>query len=337
MIVDDDPVNRRVLQRYVEAEGYVTRVAENGEQALALYADAHPDVVLLDIMMPGIDGYETARQMKRQLHDQYVPILMLSALSGEDDVAKGFESGADDFLSKPYRRQELQSRLQAALRTKRLFNTLSEKKQQLQQMHEHSVRDQRVAERVMAAMLKSDLLDAPFIRYRSTPAELFNGDLLMAESTPSGALRVLLADFVGHGLAAAIGNQPVASIFRTMSRKGRPVADVLQVANLQLKDFLPPELFLAACVLELNPHEKTLRVWNAGMPPVFVYSTSADIVSRVASSYVPLGIMKSVGFTPPAPIELGFGDRIYLYSDGVTEAMGAGGVKPTDFMIPSGT
>ena len=327
LIVDDDRLNRKVLQRYIEGAGYATRLAESGEQALEMYEAKCPDVVLLDVMMPGIDGYETARRMKSGLGEQYVPILMLSALTGPQSIADGLAAGADDFLSKPYRREELEARIQAALRTQRLFNSLAEKKSELQRLHERSQRDQVLAERVMAASLRSELLNAPFLRYRSVPAEVFNGDVLMAESTPSGRVRVMLADFSGHGLAAAIGSQPVAAIFRAMTRKGLPAQQVMRVANTQLKAFLPTEMFLAMCIVEIDPASSSMTVLNAGMPPVFLWRPKEGIAQRLVSSYVPLGVLDTIGFEPSAPVDFGPGDRIYMHSDGLIESMDAHDVE----------
>ena len=325
LIVDDDRLNRRLLRRYLEAEGFSTRVAVDGEQALELYAEKQPDVVLLDVVMPGIDGYETARRMKAQQQEQYVPILMLSALTSSESIALGLESGADDFLTKPYNRQNLNSRMQAALRTRRLFNSLAEKKVELQEMHQRERHDLMVAERVMAGLIRSDLLQSPFIKFRTTPASVFNGDLLMAESTPAGRLRVMLADFSGHGLVAAIGSQPVASIFRTMTQNGGATHRLLHAANQQLKAFLPPELFLAVCIVEIDPHAGILTVWNAGMPPVFVLGADGKLRTRIESTHVPLGIVDAMSFEQPSPIMLNDGDAVFLHSDGLTEAM-----NPTD-------
>ena len=321
LIVDDDRLNRRLLRRYLEAEGFSTRVAVDGEQALELYEEKQPDVVLLDVVMPGIDGYETARRMKAQLRDQYVPILMLSALTSSESVSLGLQSGADDFLTKPYSREILHSRMQAALRTRRLFNSLSEQKAELQEMHQRERNDFMVAERVMAGLIRSDLLRSPFIKYRTTPASVFNGDLLMAESTPAGRLRVMLADFAGHGLVAAIGSQPVASIFRSMTQNGDATHRVLHAANQQLKAYLPPELFLAVCIIELDPDAGILTVWNAGMPPVFVLSADGRLKTRIESTHVPLGIIDAMSFEQPSPIMLEDGDAAFLHSDGLTEAM----------------
>ncbi len=321
LIVDDDRVNRRLLKRFLEAEGYTTRLAQDGEEALRQYEQRLPDVVLLDVMMPGIDGYEVARRMKAELRERYVPILMLSALNGPEDITEGLQAGADDFLSKPYVREILYSRIHAALRTQRLFNSLSLQKTLLQEMREREQQDLLVAERVMAGINHSDLLQAPFIKSHTTPADIFNGDLLMAESTPSGRIRVMLADFSGHGLAAAIGSQPVAFIFRAMTKRGEAVHRFFQAANQQLKALLPPELFLALCVVELDPAAAVLSAWNAGMPPVFVYGADGRIKERIRSSHVPLGIVDAMAFEQPSPILLEDDDRVFLHSDGLTEAM----------------
>ncbi len=325
LIVDDDRLSRRLLAKYIEAAGYVVRQAESGEQALSMYEDKRPDVVLLDVIMPGIDGYETARRMKSMSEETYVPILLLTALTEADCLARGLAAGADDFLSKPYNRTVLESRLRAALRTKRLFSDLAETTSELQELNDRATKDLHLAEKVMARFIHSDLLGAPFIRYRCVPTAIFNGDLLMAEVTPNGLMRVMLADFAGHGLAASIGGQPMASMFRSMTHEGHSVESILDTANLQLKSFLPPELFLAVCIVELNPAERTMTAWNAGMPSVLVRGVDGRLKANFTSSFIPLGIVHQT-FDCDAEhsrVELEDGDRIYLHSDGFTEATNA--------------
>lgn len=325
LIIEDDRHNRHLLTRFVKEAGYEHRAAESGEQGLAMYAERRPSVVLLDIRLPGIDGYETARRMKAQLRDHYVPILMLTSLSGPECMARGLAAGADDFLSKPYDRLLLESRLQSALRTKHLFDALEKRTGELRQIHERETKEQMLAERVMARQIRSELLSAPFIKYRSVPAGVFNGDLLMAEATPRGCVRIMLADFAGHGLSAAVGSQPVAGIFRSMTKKGHPVENVLQVANNQLRDYLPPELFLAACVVEVDPSDESMKAWNAGMPPVLVRGAAGGIKARFPSKHLPLGIVDGVlGDKSAQRVVLEVGDRIFLHSDGLTEAIGDG-------------
>ncbi|NCO88013.1 MAG: phosphate regulon transcriptional regulatory protein PhoB [Rhodobacterales bacterium] len=116
LIVEDEPAQREVLAYNLEAEGYRTSAAENGEEALMLVAEDKPDVIVLDWMLPNVSGIEVCRQLKMKSETRDVPIIMLSARSEEGDRVRGLETGADDYVVKPYAVSELMARVRTQLR-----------------------------------------------------------------------------------------------------------------------------------------------------------------------------------------------------------------------------
>ena len=133
LIVDDELENVRLLELLLRAEGYVTQSAANGEEALAAIARQAPDLVLLDIMMPGMDGYAVARKLKADAATSNIPIILITAQSERDARLAGLQAGAEDFLSKPVDRAELWLRVRNLLRLKRLGDALQKHNQQLEQ------------------------------------------------------------------------------------------------------------------------------------------------------------------------------------------------------------
>ncbi len=119
LLVEDEPAQREVLAYNLEAEGFVVRRAENGEEALLLVAEARPDLVILDWMMPLMSGIEVCRQLKTRDETRDIPIIMLSARSEEVDTIRGLETGADDYVIKPYSLRELMARVRTQLRRSR--------------------------------------------------------------------------------------------------------------------------------------------------------------------------------------------------------------------------
>ena len=113
LMVDDEPGLLKAVQLYLELDGYRVLTAQRGEQALALARRQPPDVVLLDVMLPGLDGFETLRRLRRF---SKVPVIMLTAKGDESDVVKGLRLGADDYVRKPFGQAELASRIEAVLR-----------------------------------------------------------------------------------------------------------------------------------------------------------------------------------------------------------------------------
>jgi len=123
LVVDDEQINVELLEAYLTGE-YNILTAYNGEEALEKVKSEHPDLILLDIMMPGMDGYEVSRILKSDPLTQFIPIVMVTALSERDDRIKGIEVGADEFLTKPVDKVELMARVKSLMHAKHLHNRL---------------------------------------------------------------------------------------------------------------------------------------------------------------------------------------------------------------------
>lgn len=119
LVVDDEPAQRAVLTYNLEAEGYATATAADGEEALLVVAEQNPDIILLDWMLPRLSGIEVCRQLKSRPGTRNIPIIMISARTEEEDRVRGLETGADDYVVKPYSLSELMARLRANLRRAR--------------------------------------------------------------------------------------------------------------------------------------------------------------------------------------------------------------------------
>jgi two-component system, cell cycle response regulator len=132
LVVDDLPDNVEILRARLESRGYRVETASNGEEALAQVAASPPQLILCDVMMPGIDGYEVARRIKRDDSLPFIPIILVTALSETEHIVQGLNTGADDYIAKPYHFQELEARVRAMLRIKRLQDELDLKNRELE-------------------------------------------------------------------------------------------------------------------------------------------------------------------------------------------------------------
>src|SRR5262249_46527856 len=126
LVVDDSEVNRDLIHAFLEGEAYVLFDASSGEEALEVAARAPPDLVLLDVMMPGIDGFETARRLKKAAGEDFLPVILLTSLSDQESRVRGLETGADEFLTKPVNAQELHARIRSLLRLRAKERALAE-------------------------------------------------------------------------------------------------------------------------------------------------------------------------------------------------------------------
>ena len=134
LIVDDEPFGRETLESILEPEGYDLVMAENGYQAIEKALAVQPDVILLDVMMPGMNGFEVCRRIRSEKQLAEIPILFLTALDDRQSLLSGLEAGADEFISKPFDRYELRARLLGITRLNR-FHKLSEERSNLEQAH----------------------------------------------------------------------------------------------------------------------------------------------------------------------------------------------------------
>lgn len=136
LVVDDIPVNIQLLQAFLSTQNYQTFVARNGEEALKQVEAVEPDLILLDVMMPKMNGYETCRLLKASDKVRFTPVIMVTALNEIESKIKGIEAGADDFISKPFNKLELLARVKSLLRVKVLHDQLQEKISQLERARE---------------------------------------------------------------------------------------------------------------------------------------------------------------------------------------------------------
>ncbi len=213
LIVEDEAASRMLIRAKLYTFGYELFEAGNGIEAVESFEQNHPDVILMDIHMPGMDGYEATRIIKERCHDNYVPIIIITAMDDERVIARCADAGGDDFLVKPLTPIVLDARIRSALQRRELYHTLQQQRRKLEQQRIHEEREQELARILFSRIAHLGCLDEAGIEYIASPLMVFNGDMLLAERTPYGALRVMLGDFTGHGLPAAVGSLPTAEIF----------------------------------------------------------------------------------------------------------------------------
>ncbi|MEG0860277.1 MAG: SpoIIE family protein phosphatase [Pseudomonas sp.] len=320
LIAEDGAADRLLLARIVSKQGHAVLTAENGEQAVALFAEQRPQLVLLDALMPVMDGFEAARHIKALAGEALVPIIFLTSLSEEEALVRCLEAGGDDFLAKPYSPVILAAKIKAMDRLRRLQATVLEQRDQITRHHHHLLNEQRVAKAVFDKVAHAGCLKAPNIRYLQSPYALFNGDLLLAAFTPSGDMHVLLGDFTGHGLPAAVGAMPLAEVFYGMTAKGYGLAETLREMNAKLKRILPVDMFCCAVLLNLSFQRRMVEVWNGGMPDGYLLRADGGDPLPLVSQHLPLGVLAPERFDDSTQVlPLALGERLLLLSDGVVD------------------
>ena len=157
LVVDDTPANIQAISAILKEKGYQISVATNGRQALAVVDRVRPDLILLDVMMPEMDGFETCRQLKAAEKWRQIPVIFLTAKTETADLVQGFELGAVDYVAKPFNAHELLARVNTHLTVDELRRSLADKNTELARAHELVRRafGRYVSEEVAASILKS--------------------------------------------------------------------------------------------------------------------------------------------------------------------------------------
>ncbi len=324
LIAEDSAADRLLLSTIVRRQGHEVVTAANGTEAVDIFRREQPDLVLMDAMMPVMDGFEAARQIKALAGETLVPIIFLTSLTESEALARCLEAGGDDFLAKPYNQVILAAKIKAMDRLRRLQATVLQQRDLIAKHHHYLLNEQRVAKAVFDKVAHSGCLSAPNIRYLQSPYALFNGDLLLAAHTPSGDMYLLLGDFTGHGLPAAVGAMPLAEVFYGMTAKGYGLAETLREMNAKLKRILPVDMFCCATLLCLSFQRRSVEVWNGGMPDGYLHRIASGERMPLTARHLPLGVLSPQAFDDSTQVyPMAVGDRVFLLSDGVIDTSNA--------------
>ncbi len=320
LIVDDDLTNRLVLRGLLQGSGFNTLEAVDGKQAVDLVAKNHIDIILMDVMMPVMDGYQAARAIK-STHDGFIPIIFITAMTDEIALAKCIKAGGDDFLSKPYNHMLLRAKIDSMLRISQLYKRIEAQNRELNKHHARIQQEINVAKKLFSNVLSRDKNNATTgLRFSMSPMSVFNGDMILSERNQSNGLDIIISDFTGHGLSAAIGSIPVADVFYTMTEKGYSFSETLTEVNNKLLKLLPTEMFMAAALISVDRNNNVLMVVNAGLPDLYLYR-DGKIIRTFQSQNIPLGIVKQSPDNFIIEMEtLAYNDRIIAATDGIIEA-----------------
>ncbi|WP_338525714.1 SpoIIE family protein phosphatase [Pseudomonas batumici] len=320
LIAEDGAADRLLLSSIVRRQGHGVLTASNGAEAVAVFEAQRPQLVLMDAMMPVMDGFEAARRIKVLAGESLVPIIFLTSMTEVDGLVRCLEAGGDDFLEKPYNQVILGAKIKAMDRLRRLQDTVLQQRDLIARHHDYLLNEQRVAKAVFDKVAHSGCLNAPNIRYLQSPYALFNGDLLLAAYTPAGDMHVLLGDFTGHGLPAAVGAMPLAEVFYGMTAKGYGLPETLREMNAKLKRILPVDMFCCAIFLCLSPQRQVVEVWNGGMPDGYLHRVATGERQPLVARHLPLGVLGAELFDHHTDVyPMAQGDRVFLLSDGVID------------------
>jgi sigma-B regulation protein RsbU (phosphoserine phosphatase) len=318
LIVDDAKPNVDLLVGALKGE-YKLSIALDGESALRNAAKNPPDLVLLDIMMPGIDGYEVCRRLREAEATRDVPVMFLSSLEDVQDKARGFEMGANDFLTKPFEILEVKARVRSLIKAKAYADAVREAMES----------ELNVAREIQLGILPSDLSECTRnsgldICAKIETAKQVGGDLYEVLRVGDDRIVVLIGDVSGKGIPASLFMAVTVTLARSMARQYENPAEILNRLNAELVVQNPYCMFVTMVCLVIDLRSGLVTGANAGHnQPVFV---GADGLARFVFRTTGLvaGVMPDLGIRSES-MPLSPGDTLILYTDGITEAFNPAG------------
>lgn len=314
LLVDDNPANLQMLFQLLEKSvGCKLLIAKNGETALAIARKTKPDLILLDIMMPGIDGFEVCRRLKADPVTCPIPVIFLSALDEIADKVKGLQLGAVDYVSKPFQAEEVIARVNTHLTIHRLSHEVQEQRDELE-------RELKIVSELQRELLPERLLEVPALKIavHYDTSRYAGGDYYDIVQLPDGRCGLLMADAEGHSAPATVMMAMTCALFRSCTELHDQPDKVLDFINTNLCK-VNKESFVTALYAVYDYRRRTLRVARAGHPLPILFRPSEGQARELPCDAVFIMGFDPYDRVPVTEIALEPGDCVLLYTDGVSE------------------
>jgi phosphoserine phosphatase RsbU/P len=312
LVVDDSPVNLRLVVRTLEGRGYRLLAAKNGRAALDIARRVRPDLILLDIMMPEMDGFEVCRALKADPLTRDAIVVFLSALGEVTDKVTGLELGASDYITKPIQAEEVIARVANHVARQQLEREVRRSRDRLQKELASAGAMQRG---ILPATLPSGD-GATFSAYYRTSLYA-GGDYYDVLRLPDGQFGVIVADVSGHGAPSAIVMAMIRAAVHAFPGFACDPAEMVRYLNRHFEFLWESPMFATALVALVDPRDRSVTLACAGHPPPLLMS-GGRVRPLPVNATMPV-LMMDLRAVPEVRHVLDAGDRLLFYTDGVTE------------------
>ncbi len=308
LIVDDTSTNLLILKKTLMGAGYQVLTAENGKEGRALAEANSPDLILLDIMMPGEDGFETIVKLKSTPATVSIPVIFLTALSDVDAKVRGFELGAVDFITKPFHPAEIRARVSLQIKLNIATNAL---------ILSQAEKLKQIGDAQQALLVRPDEL--PEAKFHSHYISLHEagGDFYDVVRVSENVFGYFLADVSGHDIGTSFVTAAVKALLRQNCSPIYSPTESMQIVNRVLLGVLPEGKYLTACYMTVDRKAMDASIVNMGHPPV-IYQPAAGKAQALSLESDVLGAFNEALYSEHE-FKVSRGDRIYAYSDGLVE------------------
>jgi sigma-B regulation protein RsbU (phosphoserine phosphatase) len=314
LIIDDELVNLKLLEISFQKEGFKTVTATNGADGYLLARKEQPDLILLDIMMPGENGLQTCARLKDTPDTTDIPVIFLTAMDNLKHKVEGLSIGAVDYITKPFEKREVLVRVRLHIKLGRAYRALIQeqrKKLETLQLAQQSI-----------LIHPSDIPSAGFEVYYKAKQEA-GGDFYDVIQISDGIFGYLAADVSGHDLGASFITSALKALIRQNATPLLTPQETIKMINSVLHSFMSDGQHLTACYLHLNRLSSRITVISAGHPAVLYFNAQQGTAEFLDVDGDVLGPFDMV-YLKPLEKTVTRGDRMFLYTDGLIETLASG-------------
>ncbi|MBN2544862.1 MAG: fused response regulator/phosphatase [Spirochaetes bacterium] len=312
LIVDDAKINRvmleNIINQYIKCQ---TIMAENGEETFKILNEKVPDLILLDVILPDIDGFDIAKEIKNNPLTVDIPIIFITSLTDEDSKIKAFESGGIDFLTKPFSSKEVISRITAQLKLKRQY-------EEINKLNKKIMVDLAMAKKIQNVIMPQREFNFKkfsfFCKY--LPIDAVGGDFYDLIEAEKNVYYIFLIDVTGHGIPAALYTMMLKSNLYYLTNNLNSPAEILNQLNIDISKLLLDDFYPTAVIIKLDFNKMIFTISNAAHPsPLFL---SDNKLTEFKNKNFALAIKPDVKMIEES-YEIKKGDKIFIFTDGIFE------------------
>lgn len=344
LIVDDDAINVKIVTDALRTAGYRTHAVSNGKEAMEYLEKETPDLIVLDIMLPGMSGYELASQIRARFKEHYLPIVMVTAKNSVEDMIKSFAFGGNDYIAKPFNARELLARVENQIVIRNFIDTekqveshlseesrnakttLAQRSRLLQDaIHkiaewEHIIaRDLVMARRFIDTLMWRQIEQADIeLELHYDPLLTIGGDVFDVYEFEPGRIRVFVGDATGHGVNAALNTITIMSEYDFLRHMELSPAEIISVLNERFcRKLLQYKILFTCTVAEIDLNSGRLRIASAGHPEQYMIDPNGALLALKPKGPI-IGFQGDARFEEQS-CEFASGSTLFCYSDGILD------------------
>ncbi|MCG8607807.1 SpoIIE family protein phosphatase [bacterium] len=332
LIADDDVDSRRLISKYLESWNHDVVTAMDGDEAMNVLLTESVDLVISDWMMPNVDGIELCRRIRSAGFDRYIYLILLTAKNAKHELVAGMEAGADDFISKPFNKDELKVRVRAGARMLELQKSLEQKNKNLEHAYSVIEKDLESAAELQRSFLPTHVSATGGVKFESVflPCTFVAGDSFNFFKLDDRHIAFYLLDVAGHGIPAAMLSVTLSKMLvpsPTQTNEPQQLiggvedfyspARQIETLNIKFQDEYDAMRYFTMIYGVIDTGQEIMRIAQAGHPSPLLLKRDGEVAS-IGQGGMPVGMLPDIYFDE-YEFEFKTGDRLLAYSDGITE------------------